>query len=49
MVLQRKRNLYFINHNAKIGGRYSIFSDVGMLPAYLMGLKPKILIKKFIF
>ncbi len=36
-----KRNIYFINHNAKIGGRYSVFSDVGMLPAYLMGFNPE--------
>tara|TARA_B100000214_G_C23914658_1_gene603067 strand:- start:40 stop:1158 length:1119 start_codon:yes stop_codon:yes gene_type:complete len=35
-----KRNrFYFIKHNSHIGGRYSVFSEVGMLPAYLMGLK----------
>ena len=28
-----------INHNNFIGGRYSILSEVGMLPAELMGLK----------
>ena len=27
--------------NPFIGGRYSVFSEVGMLPAYLMGLNPK--------
>ena len=31
----------FISHNPFIGGRYSVFSEVGMLPAYLMGLEPK--------
>ena len=31
----------FIKHNPFIGGRYSVFSEVGMLPAYLMGLKPE--------
>ncbi len=30
----------FIKHNPFIGGRYSVFSEVGMLPAYLMGLSP---------
>jgi len=31
----------FVKHNPSIGGRYSVFSEVGMLPAYLMGLMPK--------
>ena len=31
----------FVSHNPFIGGRYSVFSEVGMLPAYLMGLEPK--------
>jgi len=36
-----KRNGFnFVKHNPSIGGRYSVFSEVGMLPAYLMGLKP---------
>ena len=30
----------FVSHNKFIGGRYSIFSEVGMLSAYLMGLNP---------
>ena len=30
-----------IHHNNYIGGRYSVLSEVGMLPAELMGLKPK--------
>ena len=29
------------NHNYFIGGRYSVLSEVGMLPAELMGLNPK--------
>ena len=28
-----------IHHNNFIGGRYSVLSEVGMLPAELMGLK----------
>ena len=41
------RNLAFklksevIEHNNFIGGRYSVLSEVGMLPAELMGLSPK--------
>tara|TARA_B100000945_G_C20412448_1_gene613296 strand:- start:341 stop:1462 length:1122 start_codon:yes stop_codon:yes gene_type:complete len=36
----KSKGAYFVRHHPNIGGRYSIFSDVGMLPAYLMGLKP---------
>ena len=31
-------NLKHIKHKNYIGGRYSIFSEVGILPAYLMGI-----------
>ena len=30
-----------VHHNNFIGGRYSVLSEVGMLPANLMGLNPK--------
>ena len=30
-----------VHHNNFIGGRYSVLSEVGMLPAQLMGLNPK--------
>ncbi len=30
-----------VHHNNFIGGRYSVLSEVGMLPAELMGLNPK--------
>ncbi len=36
----KKNSFKFIRHNPFIGGRYSVFSEVGMLPAYLMGLDP---------
>jgi len=36
--LSKKFNLFYIEHKSHIGGRYSIFSEVGMIPAYLMGL-----------
>tara|TARA_B100000945_G_scaffold293399_1_gene269315 strand:+ start:869 stop:1987 length:1119 start_codon:yes stop_codon:yes gene_type:complete len=35
----KNKNICFIKHQTNIGGRYSIFSDTGMLPAFLMGLK----------
>ena len=34
-----KNKYFFVNHNKLIGGRYSVLSNVGMLPAYLMDLK----------
>ena len=36
-----KLNAEIIEHKDYIGGRYSILSEVGMLPAELMGLNPK--------
>ena len=36
----KKNKFYFIEHNKRIGGRYSVFSEVGMVPAILMGLNP---------
>ena len=37
-ILSKKMNLHYIEHKDYIGGRYSIFSEVGMVPAYLMGV-----------
>jgi glucose-6-phosphate isomerase len=34
----RNKKILHINHKDYIGGRYSVLSEVGMLPAYLMGL-----------
>ena len=36
--ITKKMQLTHIEHKKYIGGRFSVFSDVGMLPAYLMGL-----------
>ena len=33
-----EKKLRIIEHKKYIGGRFSVFSDVGMFPAYLMGL-----------
>jgi len=38
--LAKKLNIQVINHKNYIGGRYSVLSEVGMLPAIFMGLKP---------
>ena len=39
--LAKKLKSEIIYHNNFIGGRYSVLSEVGMLPALLMGLNPK--------
>jgi glucose-6-phosphate isomerase len=40
-LLAEKLKADIIHHNNYIGGRYSVLSEVGMLPAELMGLNPK--------
>lgn len=40
-LLAKKLKAEVITHNNFIGGRYSVLSEVGMLPAELMGLKSK--------
>ena len=39
--LAKKLKSEIIHHNNFIGGRYSVLSEVGMLPAKLMGFKPE--------
>jgi glucose-6-phosphate isomerase len=39
LLLAEKLKAEIIHHNNFIGGRYSVLSEVGMLPAELMGLK----------
>ena len=39
--LAKKLKAEIVHHNNYIGGRYSVLSEVGMLPAELMGLKSK--------
>ena len=36
--ITKKFNLFFIEHKNYIGGRYSVLSDVGLVPAYFMGM-----------
>ena len=33
-----KLNLFYVEHNKYIGGRYSVLSEVGIIPSYLMGV-----------
>ena len=37
-LLSKEMGLFHIEHKNYIGGRFSILSEVGMVPAYLMGL-----------
>ncbi len=37
-VLAKKMKLFHVEHKHYIGGRFSVLSEVGMLPAYFMGL-----------
>ncbi len=39
--LSKKLNLFYIEHRDYIGGRYSVLSEVGIVPAYLMGIDIK--------
>ena len=37
-TLSKNLKLFFIEHKSYIGGRYSVLSEVGIIPAYLMGI-----------
>ena len=37
-IIAKKYNLFFIEHKNYLGGRYSVLSEVGILPSYLMGI-----------
>jgi len=39
-ILAQKLKSEIIDHNNFIGGRYSVLSETGMIPAFLMGLDP---------
>mgnify|MGYP001263752987 CR=1 FL=1 len=36
--ISKKFNLFYVEHKNYIGGRYSVLSEVGAIPAYLMGI-----------
>ena len=39
--MSNKLNLYYIEHKNFIGGRYSVLSEAGVVPAFLMGIDIK--------
>ena len=45
--IAKKYNLFYVEHKDYIGGRYSVLSEVGILPAYLMGINIFSLRKNF--
>jgi len=38
-IFAKKKKILHVNHKKYIGGRYSVLSEVGIVPAYFMGLK----------
>ena len=36
--LTKQLEIFYIEHKSHIGGRYSVLSEVGIIPAYLMGI-----------
>ena len=47
--LSKKYNLFFIEHKKYLGEKYSVLSEVGLIPAFLMGLNTKRLSKRKCF
>ena len=45
----KKMKLHVVEHKDYIGGRYSVLSEVGMVPSMLMGLNIKKLEKIYFF
>ena len=39
--LSRKLKIFYIEHKDYIGGRFSVLSEVGLIPAFLMGINIK--------
>ena len=37
-MASKKFNLFYVEHKSHIGGRYSVLSEVGLIPAFLMGV-----------
>ena len=46
--LAKKYNLYFVEHKKFIGGRFSVLSETGLIPSYLMDLNIKSLRSKLL-
>ena len=43
--LSKSLKLFYIEHNPNLGGRYSVLSEVGIVPAYFMGINIKMIRK----
>ena len=41
LSISKKYNLHYVKHKNFLGGRYSVLSEVGIIPAYLMGVNIK--------
>ena len=46
--ISKKLNLFHIEHTSFIGGRYSVLSEVGIVPAFLLGINIKKLRSKIL-
>jgi len=36
--ISKKYNLFYVEHKSFVGGRYSVLSETGIIPSYLMGI-----------
>lgn len=48
-IFAQKKKIKMIYHRSYIGGRYSVLSETGMVPAYLMGINTNLLRKDILF
>ena len=48
-LLSQKMNLFHVEHNNYVSGRYSVLSEAGIVPAYLMGINVSKLRKNLLF
>ena len=46
--ISKKYNLFFVEHKKYLGGRYSVLSEVGIIPSYMMGVDIKKLRKNLL-
>ena len=48
-VFARKHKIKIVHHRGYIGGRYSVLSETGIIPAYLMGINTNLIRKDILF
>ena len=39
--ISKKNEFFYVEHKNSVGGRYSVLSEVGIIPSYLFGLNIK--------